>query len=200
MNGLLARWSFRLCPLGSLARAPGDPPPFAVSGAASLTTRLLAIRGVRDSTSAAAFMDPRLTQLHDPSLIPDLDLAAERALRAIKVGEPVVIYEPDHDDDPVPPDPPGEEGESPSAEEPTGVYKVRVSGVPARIISERIEYIGPDGSLITESYKDFSRKTILGKDSQANCCHACWYAWRNSSRVMLDCVRIVLSVDPLICR
>ncbi|MDP2397556.1 MAG: DEAD/DEAH box helicase family protein [Burkholderiales bacterium] len=75
-------------------------------------------------------------------------------------GEPAVIYEPDADDDPVPPDPPEEGDEPPVAEEPEGVYKVRVSGVPARIIAERIEYIGPDGQLITESYKDFSRKQI----------------------------------------
>ncbi len=75
-------------------------------------------------------------------------------------GEPAVIYEPDADDDPVPPDPPEEGDEPPVVEEPEGVYKVRVSGVPARIISERIEYIGPDGQLITESYKDFSRKQI----------------------------------------
>lgn len=34
------------------------------------------------------------------------------------------------------------------------------TGVAARIISERIEYLGPDGELITESYKDFSRKQI----------------------------------------
>lgn len=75
-------------------------------------------------------------------------------------GEPAVIYEPDADDDPVPPDPPEEGDEPPTAEEPDGVYKVRVSGVPARIIAERIEYIGPDGQLITESYKEFSRKQI----------------------------------------
>lgn len=77
-------------------------------------------------------------------------------------GEPVVIYEPDDDDAPVPPDPPPEDGDDDSGgiEESPGVYKVRVSGVPARIISERIEYIGPDGKLITESYKDFSRKRI----------------------------------------
>jgi type I restriction enzyme R subunit len=75
-------------------------------------------------------------------------------------GEPAVIYEPDADDDPVPPDPPGEGDEPPTAEEPEGVYKVRVSGVQARIIAERIEYIGPDGQLITESYRDFSRKQI----------------------------------------
>ena len=71
-----------------------------------------------------------------------------------------VIYEPDDDDDPVPPDPPSEEDEDGGVEEPPDVYKIRVSGVPAKIISERIEYIGPDGNLITESYKDFTRKTI----------------------------------------
>jgi type I restriction enzyme R subunit len=78
-------------------------------------------------------------------------------------GEPVVIYEPDNDDDPVPPDPgyPEDDDKEPGGvEEPSGVYKVRVSGVDVNIISERVEYIGPDGNLITESYKDFSRKQI----------------------------------------
>lgn len=77
-------------------------------------------------------------------------------------GDPVVIYEPDDDDDPVPPDPPPEEddeGDDEVNEEP-GVYKVRVSGVPVRIIAERVEYLGNDGKLVTESYRDFSRKQI----------------------------------------
>ena len=77
-------------------------------------------------------------------------------------GEPVVIYEPGDDDDPVPPDPvyPDIDDDSSTAEESPGVYKVRVSGVEAKILSERIEYIGPDGRLITEAYKDFSRQQI----------------------------------------
>jgi type I restriction enzyme R subunit len=77
-------------------------------------------------------------------------------------GEPVVIYEPDDGDDPVPPDPPPDEGEDGEGadEGGEGVIKIRVSGVPATIIAERIEFIGPDGNLTTESYKDFSRKQI----------------------------------------
>ncbi|TPQ26554.1 EcoAI/FtnUII family type I restriction enzme subunit R [Methylomonas koyamae] len=76
-------------------------------------------------------------------------------------GEPVVIYEPDDDDDPVPPDPaPEDEEDGDEVNEETGVYKVRVSGVPVRIIAERVEYLGPDGTLITESYRDFTRKQI----------------------------------------
>jgi type I restriction enzyme, R subunit len=76
-------------------------------------------------------------------------------------GEAVVIYEPDDDDDPVPPDPdPPDDDDNTDGPEGPAVYKIRVSGVPARIIAERIEYIGPDGNLITESYRDFSRKQI----------------------------------------
>lgn len=85
-------------------------------------------------------------------------------------GDPVVIYEPEDDDDPVPPDPnyPDIDDGSGTAEESPGVYKVRVSGVPAKIISERIEYIGPDGNLITEAYKDFTRKQIRSDYASLN--------------------------------
>ncbi|WP_031435053.1 EcoAI/FtnUII family type I restriction enzme subunit R [Methylomarinum vadi] len=76
-------------------------------------------------------------------------------------GEPVVIYEPGDGDDPVPPDPDGQDDPGDDdIEEKQGVYKVTVSGVPAKIVAERIEYLGPDGTLITESYKDFTRKQI----------------------------------------
>ena len=79
-------------------------------------------------------------------------------------GEPVVIYEPEDDDDPVPPDPPddgvdddndeGDDGEN------GGERKIYVSGVPVRIIAERVEYVGSDGKLVTESYRDFTKKQV----------------------------------------
>lgn len=76
-------------------------------------------------------------------------------------GEPVVIFEPVDGDNPVPPDPPEDDGdEDDGGDGGEGIKKIRVSGVPAKIISERIEYIGPDGNLITESYRDFTRKQI----------------------------------------
>lgn len=81
-------------------------------------------------------------------------------------GNPVVIYAPDVDDDPVPPDPPDnpdDDGEGPDDDGPTGITKIRVSGVDANIIAERIEYLGPDGTLITESYKDFAKKQVLSE-------------------------------------
>ncbi|WNB74182.1 DEAD/DEAH box helicase family protein [Methylomonas koyamae] len=76
-------------------------------------------------------------------------------------GEPVMIYEPEEDDDPLPP-PTGDDDEQDDdhVEEETGTYKIRVSGVPVKILAERVEYLGPDGTLMTESYRDFSRKQI----------------------------------------
>ena len=85
-------------------------------------------------------------------------------------GEPVVIYEPEDDDDPVPPDPKpnpadGDEGDDPEGDESddpsSGRKKIVVSGVPVTILSKRVEYLGDDGELVTESYRDYSKKSIL---------------------------------------
>jgi type I restriction enzyme R subunit len=77
-------------------------------------------------------------------------------------GEPVVIYEPGSDDDPVPPDPDGEDdnGDGDDDDDDEDVKKFHVSGVDVRIISERVEYVGDDGKMVTESYRDYSRKNI----------------------------------------
>lgn len=76
-------------------------------------------------------------------------------------GEPVVIYEPEPDDDPVPPDPEGdgEEGEA-GGEEGEIIKKYHVGGVTVHIVAERVEVYGEDGKMVTESYRDYSRKNI----------------------------------------
>jgi type I restriction enzyme, R subunit len=58
-------------------------------------------------------------------------------------GEPVVIYEPDEDDDPIPPDPDGGNTGGGGDDETGGEQKIVVSGVPVRIIAERVQFIGP---------------------------------------------------------
>jgi type I restriction enzyme R subunit len=89
-------------------------------------------------------------------------------------GEPVQIYEPGPDESPVPPeepdnadedeksepeppspDPPGE-GEPPG--EPRRKYVV--DDVEVFVAAERVQYYGKDGRLITESLKDFTKKTV----------------------------------------
>lgn len=75
----------------------------------------------------------------------------------------MVIYEPEDDDPPVPPDPDdGDPGDDDDDDE-TGGTKLIVSGVPVRIIAERIEYVGSDGTLITESYREFAKKAVLSE-------------------------------------
>jgi len=85
-------------------------------------------------------------------------------------GQPVVIYEPDDDDDPVPPDTDGEGDDDDGGDDDGGggVPKIYVSGVPVRILSERVEYVGPDGKLITESYRDFAKKQVKAEFASLN--------------------------------
>ena len=77
-------------------------------------------------------------------------------------GDPVVIYEPGPDDDPVPPDPdPDPEGGDEGPEPPGGgKKKIRISGVDVNILAKTVEYRGEDGEMVTESYCDYSRKHI----------------------------------------
>ncbi len=96
-------------------------------------------------------------------------------------GEPVQIYEPDADDPVTPPDdvPPPDDGDDPIPPEPgedeiivcvtpdtpqpptqSGPYKVYVDDIDVAIVADRAEYLDENGKLITESLRDFTRKTL----------------------------------------
>jgi len=89
-------------------------------------------------------------------------------------GEPVQIYEPGQNESPVPPDEmEGRDEEtlqgyaapgSINEEEPTGAYerpaKYYVDDVEVTVATERVQYLDADGKLITESLKDYTRKTV----------------------------------------
>ncbi len=84
-------------------------------------------------------------------------------------GEPVVIYNPGPEDDPVPPDPKGEdEDDETTTGEPDVAYKRIVSGIQVWIKNERIEYLGDDGKLVTESYREFSKKQVRQEFASLN--------------------------------
>lgn len=62
------------------------------------------------------------------------------------------------------------EGESPTVEgggdiivTPNPREKVRVDGVRVSIINERVQYLGSDGRIITESIKNYTKKNVTGK-------------------------------------
>ncbi|GHB04748.1 DEAD/DEAH box helicase [Algimonas arctica] len=76
-------------------------------------------------------------------------------------GEPVVIFKPEGGESPVPPDgTPPDDGDDDDGDDTPGVRKIRLGKVEARIIARRIEYYGPDGELITESYRDYAKGKI----------------------------------------
>ncbi len=78
-------WFLRpaLFPEQPLAEALGCPPFLA---------RLLALRGLNDPAEARLFLDPRLKNLSDPFLLPNMRAAIERILQAIDRRERIVLY------------------------------------------------------------------------------------------------------------
>lgn len=92
-------------------------------------------------------------------------------------GEPVVIYNPEGDSSPVPPEETeGEEGDvidggagATEGDETTGGadddgakkrVKYVINNVAVHVIAERVQYYGPDGKLITESLRDYTRTCV----------------------------------------
>ena len=82
LRGLTHRWRLSDEPALTGPGSTGDP----------LVDRVLASRGLTDSAEIDAFCNPRLTHLHDPSLIPDLDRAAQRVINACQSGETIAIW------------------------------------------------------------------------------------------------------------
>lgn len=89
-------------------------------------------------------------------------------------GDPVQIYEPESDDAPVPPDvdsPVAGEDDGAASSQPGGEFgwpggigeervKYIVDDVEVTVATERVQYLDSAGKLITESLKDYSRKTV----------------------------------------
>ncbi len=57
-----------------------------------LVAQLLHNRGIDDADAVGSFLDPKLTDLHPPEMLPDIDVAAERLCRAVRQREKVCIY------------------------------------------------------------------------------------------------------------
>lgn len=57
-----------------------------------LVAQVLANRGATDPAAAEAMLNPKLTDLHDPSLLCGCEAAAERLARAVADKEKIVIY------------------------------------------------------------------------------------------------------------
>ncbi len=83
---------------------PPAPDDIKVSlgGIPELTADLLVARGITTAAGAEAFLNPSYdAHLHDPFLLPDMEVAIERILRAIRDGERIAIWS-DYDCDGIP--------------------------------------------------------------------------------------------------
>ena len=57
-----------------------------------LVAHLLYARGLTEPGAARGFLAPKLTDLHDPALLPGATRAAERLCQAVRDKQPIVIY------------------------------------------------------------------------------------------------------------
>ncbi|TWT99224.1 Single-stranded-DNA-specific exonuclease RecJ [Botrimarina colliarenosi] len=69
--------------IAELQRSAGLPP---------VVAQLLAARGILDPDEAREFLEPKLTGLRDPELLPGVPQAADQVRDAIRAGEKIVIY------------------------------------------------------------------------------------------------------------
>ncbi len=61
-------------------------------GISNELANLLVQRGITTSNEAARFFNPKLSDLHDPFLMKDMDKAVERVDQAVKNGEKIMVY------------------------------------------------------------------------------------------------------------
>lgn len=54
--------------------------------------RLLWMRGIRCGTEAMRFLTPSIEQMHDPDLLCGMQTAVTRIVKAVRSGEPILIY------------------------------------------------------------------------------------------------------------
>ena len=137
-------------------------------------------------------------------------------------GEPVQIYEPGEGDPVTPPDdaPPTEDGEDaippePSDEEtvvdgypppditlPPGVAeapaKYYIKGKPVTVLTERVEYLDDNGKLVTESLRDYSRRTIRQHYASLDEFLRRWNVAERKEAVIEELAAEGLLLDPLL--
>jgi len=112
-------------------------------------------------------------------------------------GEPVVIYEPEPDDPLVPPDPEPGPDDEPDDDEAEGVQKYQVKGVEVKILARRVEYLGLDGNLITESYRDYSRNHIVDEYESLDGFLRKWSSVKKKKAILDELEKYGIEMDKL---
>jgi type I restriction enzyme R subunit len=124
-------------------------------------------------------------------------------------GTPVQIYDPDDDDPIVPPtdddeaDIPDDEiiidpgNKIPIDENEPASRKLYINGVLVTIIAERVKYLDADGTLITESLRDYSRKKVVGHFSSLDTFLRRWKGADRKQAIIDELEDEGLRIEPL---
>ncbi len=121
-------------------------------------------------------------------------------------GDPVQIYVPKEGEPPVPPDDapePGQGEANPGAqtepEPPPGSKRVKyvIGDVPVMIVAERVQYYGSNGKLITESIRDYTRKSVLQQFRSLDVFLSAWSQAEQKSAILAEMEKRGLLLDAL---
>jgi type I restriction enzyme, R subunit len=127
-------------------------------------------------------------------------------------GDPVQIYEPKSDDTVVPPDdaPPPTVGEDPGSSSPevaivdpfggsSAMKAMRyvVDDVEVAVATERVQYLDANGKLITESLRDYSRKTVRKAYASLNDFLSAWSAAEKKQAIVDELIVNGVFLDDL---
>ena len=135
-------------------------------------------------------------------------------------GEPVQIYEPGEDDSPLPPEvpnpPDGEDSQDPIDEEgedttvgeldddpfppvPPGEKnrKYYIKGKAVSVLTERVEYLDENGKLVTESLRDYSRKTVREQYASLDAFLRRWRGEERKQSIIDELAAEGLLLEPL---
>jgi type I restriction enzyme R subunit len=130
-------------------------------------------------------------------------------------GPPIQIYEPKADQSPVPPDEVSPEPDSTDTVQPeqeTVIYQpadsgadligekpkvYRVHDVEVKVINERVQYYDENGKLVTESLKDYSKRTVLKGYASLNDFLAAWNSAERKEAIIEELKEKGIFLDEL---
>lgn len=92
MRGLTKRWRFQDGTSSAAAVAPSEQVSISGVDLPPLVQRVLRVRGLVEPEEVRRFCQPRLADLCEPSLMPNIDAAAARLIDAVRRNELIAIY------------------------------------------------------------------------------------------------------------
>ncbi|WP_053961251.1 EcoAI/FtnUII family type I restriction enzme subunit R [Sulfobacillus thermosulfidooxidans] len=111
-------------------------------------------------------------------------------------GPPIQVYEPHGEDPVIPPDEDYGEFEDDSSTD-TGQTRYHICGGPVDVVLEQVRYLDNQGNLVTESLRDYSRRTLLKEFGSLDRFLQRWNAAARKQAVLDEIVEAGLPLDQV---